>query len=71
VAKTHGVTRKWLQRPRPGAARSVAAVFASLSFGLPTMARMSDGSVLLAFWAEVDGLTEIRLLRLAVAPQPA
>ena len=71
MVKTRVVTREWLQRPRLGAARSVAAVFASLSFGLPSMARMGDGSVLLAFWAEVDGLTEIRLLRLAVAPQPA
>ena len=35
-------------------------VFGVLSFGLPTIVRKSDGSFLLAFWCEEEGITNIR-----------
>ena len=39
-------------------------VFKVLSFGLPTMVRLDEGTVLLAFWCEEEGITHIKTYRL-------
>jgi hypothetical protein len=45
--------------------KDMAEVFEVLSFGLPSMVLMSDGrTVLLAFWCEEEGVTNIRTYKL-------
>ena len=43
---------------------ALQAKTSGLAFGLPTMVRMASGAVMLAFWCEEEGLTNIRYLTL-------
>jgi hypothetical protein len=44
--------------------KDMSEVFNVLSFGLPSMVQFCDGSVLMAFWCEEKGITNIRTYRL-------
>ena len=65
-AKERVVNERW---PNQGATERLMDVWASLdqfSFGTPDLTRLVDGTFLMTFWCQVDGITHIRALRFAV-----